>query len=136
MTETEITSSSMVTIYTTALTALADNRALMQTRQFGTERGMVTESIDIGYDEIGNVIHPQKMAKNILSLLDRIPEEHRESAYLSLNDEDYGYSWELTYSRPETDEEMSKRLAAVERQRKRVEDEERARYEELKARFG
>lgn len=68
-----------------------------------------------------------------------IPEQYRDKADFEIDDKyEYGNQYinaVITYYVPETDEEMSKRAAAVKAAADRAEAEQRAEYERLKAKF-
>lgn len=119
-----------------AMRQLVEIRAIQATITYGEKRGMVAENIMVGDDEIGDRIHPKDMASQILSLLDKVPEEYRDSATIGVDPEDGACTWTLSYERPETDAELQNRINIVRDAEQRQEAEARAQYERLKKTFG
>lgn len=74
--------------------------------------------------------------------VEALPEDQRASAKFSVEEEQYDYdpdprtAFFISWSRPETDEEQTKRVAAEDAAKKQREDYERRQYEALKAKFG
>lgn len=80
--------------------------------------------------------------KDLSGYLDQVPEEYREGVRICIQTgyESTAIELEVTYARPETDEEMRSRETAedLRRQRERewTERNERAVYKHLRAKFG
>lgn len=80
-----------------------------------------------------NWLHPIIVVENIKTSFEELPEEARLSAKMVLEQEEYEDSYQLYlhYDRPETDDEMNKRLKNEEQQKKyRL-----AEYKQLKKEF-
>lgn len=121
--------------FAASMRKVAETRAIQATNACGTGRALVSEGIDVDSDEVGDSIHPKEMAARIASLIDKVPEEYRDSATIEIVAHDGWYEWIICYNRPETDGEMQQRLDLVRAAAQRQEAEARAQYEALKSKF-
>lgn len=69
-------------------------------------------------------------------LLLEAPVEYREQVTVCVETGEYSTHFEIFYDRPETDEEMAKRVQSEMAWEQSRESRERAAYERLKAKFG
>lgn len=100
-------------------------------------RSTVNQKVDFDRYELDNKL--TKVIARLQEVLAGIPEEYRDSADMDVSAYDeYGSSYvsvEITYRRPETDQEMEAREFREEAYRKASCERDLAEFERLKAKF-
>jgi hypothetical protein len=102
------------------------------------ERGTVRQEVRRDLDEA-----PEELLQAVswfASVLEEVPAEFQMSATVEARQSEYDAGFDVTWQRPETDEEWAARKADVERReaiwKERHEAQERAEFERLSKKFG